>query len=150
MGDPQEAVGGVSQRRQTPWVTTPSFPPGYPDWLAALKLRIRAARLKAAVAVNAELITLYWSIGRDILERQSNQGWGARIVSRLADDLRREFPGTAGFSRANLLYMRAFAEAWPDPQTVQQLVGRLPWGQNIELLAVKDCRRARAPGPGGD
>jgi predicted nuclease of restriction endonuclease-like (RecB) superfamily len=120
-------------------MTGPSTPPGYPDWFAALKDRIRAARLKAAVAVNAELTALYWSIGRDILERQSDQGWGARVVSRLAADLRREFPQTTGFSRANLLYMRAFAEAWPDPQIVQQVVGRLPWGQNVELLAVKDA-----------
>ena len=120
-------------------MTIAPTPPGYPDWFAALKGRIRAARLKAAVAVNAELTALYWSIGRDILERQSDQGWGARVVSRLAADLRREFPDTTGFSRANLLYMRAFAEAWPDPQLVQQVVGRLPWGQNVELLAVKDA-----------
>jgi hypothetical protein len=95
------------------------LPPGHPDWLANPKTRIRAARLRAAVAVNSELITLCSSIGRDILERQSDQGRGARIVSRLADDLRREFSGAAGFSRANLLYMRAFAEAWSNAQTVQ-------------------------------
>lgn len=113
-------------------------PPGYPDWLAALKARIRSTRLLAALAVNSELIGLYWSIGRDILARQAEQGWGSRIVERLAADLRTEFPDARGFSRANLHSMRAFAEAWPDPAIVQRVVGRLPWGQNVELLAVKD------------
>lgn len=115
-----------------------TLPPGYAAWLAELKARITGARLRVTLAVNAELIQLYWSIGRDILSRQSAQGWGARIVDRLAADLRREFPDMRGFSRANLLYMRAFAEAWPEPEIVQHLVGRLPWGQNIALLAVKD------------
>ena len=109
-------------------------PAGYSAWLAELKTRISEARLRASLAVNAELIGLYWRIGRDIVERQERDGWGAKVVDHLAGDLRAEFPGTRGFSRANLLYMRAFAEAWPDPEIVQRVVGRLPWGQNIELL----------------
>jgi predicted nuclease of restriction endonuclease-like (RecB) superfamily len=119
-------------------VTLPAAPDGYPVWLADLKTRIREARLRASLAVNAELISLYWRIGRDILERQTTHGWGTRVVDRLTADLKAEFPDTRGFSRANLLYMRAFAEAWPEPDFVQRVVGRLPWGQNIELLAVKD------------
>jgi len=109
-------------------------PAGYNAWLGELKTRILEARLRASLSVNVELIGLYWRIGRDILERQERDGWGARVVGRLAADLRAEFPGMRGFSRANLLYMRAFAEAWPDPKIVQRVVGRLPWGQNIELL----------------
>jgi predicted nuclease of restriction endonuclease-like (RecB) superfamily len=109
-------------------------PTGYGTWLASLKARIREARVRASLAVNSELIGLYWAMGRDILERQQRDGWGAKVVDRLAADLRAEFPGMRGFSRANLLYMRAFAEAWPDQQIVQRVVGRLPWGQNIELL----------------
>ena len=109
-------------------------PAGYGAWLADLKARIRKARLRASLAVNAELIALYWRIGLDILERQQRDGWGTKVVDRLAADLRAEFPGMRGFSRANLLYMRAFAEAWPDPEIVQRVIGRLPWGQNIELL----------------
>jgi predicted nuclease of restriction endonuclease-like (RecB) superfamily len=109
-------------------------PVGYSPWLAELKNRIREARLRASLAVNAELIELYWRIGRDILERQDRAGWGAKVVDRLARDFRAEFPEMRGFSRANLLYMRAFAEAWPDPEFVQRVVGLLPWGQNIELL----------------
>ena len=111
----------------------------YSDWLGELKGRIRQARLRASLSVNAELIALYWRIGRDILERQDRHGWGAKVVDRLAVDLRAEFAGARGYSRANLLYMRAFAEAWPDPEIVQRVVGRLPWEQNIELLTkLKD------------
>lgn len=107
----------------------------YGAWLAALKDTIRQARLRASLAVNVELIGLYWRIGRDILDRQDRGGWGSKVVERLAADLRAEFPDMRGLSRANLLYMRAFAEAWPDPAIVQRVVGRLPWGQNIELLS---------------
>ncbi len=113
-------------------------PAGYVAWLADLKAKIRDARLRTALAVNSELIMLYWQIGREILDRQARDGWGAKVVNRLAVDLRAEFPESRGFSRANLLYMRAFAEAWPDPAIVQRVVGQLPWGQNIELLGVKD------------
>jgi predicted nuclease of restriction endonuclease-like (RecB) superfamily len=114
-------------------------PAGYGDWLATLKVQIREARLRASLSVNVELISLYWRIGHDILERQDRHGWGAKVVDRLAGDLSAEFEGVKGFSRANLLYMRAFAEAWPDQVIVQRVVGRLPWGQNIELLTkVKD------------
>lgn len=118
-------------------MTTPvPFPDGdgYASLLAELKERIRAARLKAAVAVNQELIMLYWSIGRDILGRQSAEGWGARVVQRLADDLRRDFPEMTGLSARNLNYMRALAEAFPDAEIVQQVVARLPWGHAIKLV----------------
>lgn len=115
----------------------PSFtklPEGYADWLKELKSRIRAAQQKAVLAANSEMILLYWRIGRDILDRQNLQGWGSKVVERLSEDLRREFPNIKGYSRANLLYMRAFAEAWPNQAIVQQLVGQLPWGHNLELL----------------
>ena len=109
----------------------------YADWLGTLKARIRDARLQAALAVNTELIALYWQIGRDILDRQARHGWGARVVDRLARDLRAEFPDSRGFSSANLRYMKSFTAAWPDAEICQRVVGKLPWGQNIELLRVK-------------
>ncbi|MFQ6241859.1 DUF1016 N-terminal domain-containing protein [Sinorhizobium meliloti] len=116
---------------------------GYASLLAELKDRIRTARLKAAVAVNQELILLYWSIGREILARQVAEGWGARVIDRLATDLRRGFPEMTGLSPRNLKYMRAFAEAFPDEEIVQQLVARLPWGHNVKLIAgVENLRRA--------
>ena len=97
-------------------------PAGYDDFLQNLKRRIQAAQVKAVFAVNRELILLYWHIGREILERQREAGWGAKVIERLAADLHREFPGMTGFSRTNLLYMRAFAEAWPEKSFVQQVV----------------------------
>jgi predicted nuclease of restriction endonuclease-like (RecB) superfamily len=117
----------------------PSLPDDYPTLLATLKERIRTARLRAAVAVNQELILLYWSIGRDILARMSAEGWGTKVVQRLARDLRHDFPEMTGLSPRNLTYMRAFAEAYPDQQIVQQVVAQLPWGHNLRLLeTLKD------------
>ena len=114
-------------------------PADYAAWLTDIKSRVVAARQRAALAANAELIQLYWQIGRDILERQAQQGWGSKVIERLARDLREAFPEMKGFSRANLLYMRAFAEAWADAQIVQQTVGQLPWGHNVLLLTrLKD------------
>lgn len=114
-------------------------PAGYVNWLAELKNRIQTAQQRATLAVNRELILLYWQIGRDILARQAEEGWGAKVIDRLAHDLRNAFPEMKGFSRANLMYMRAFAEAWPDEQIVQQAVGQLPWGHNLVLLSkLKD------------
>ncbi len=120
-------------------------PEGYADWLADLKSRIHAAQQRATLAVNRELVLLYWQIGRDILARQAEQGWGAKVIERLAQDLRAAFPETRGFSRANLMYMRAFAEAWPDAEIVQQAVGQLPWGHNLVLLTrLKDSQQRLA------
>ena len=108
--------------------------PQYAEWLTDLKARIQSAQQRAALAVNRELVLLYWQIGRDILERQGREGWGAKVIDRLSRDLRGAFPEMKGFSRANLMYMRAFAEAWPDVEVVQQAVGQLPWGHNLVLL----------------
>jgi predicted nuclease of restriction endonuclease-like (RecB) superfamily len=118
-------------------------PEGYADWLLDLKTRIHSAQQRAALAVNRELVLLYWQIGRDILARQAQQGWGAKVIERLAHDLRTAFPEMRGFSRANLMYMRAFAEAWPDTEIVQQAVGQLPWGHNLVLLSKLKDRAER-------
>lgn len=116
-----------------PTSLTPT-PQGYADWLAELKGRIHTAQQRAALAVNRELVGLYWQIGRDILARQAEQGWGAKVIERLAHDLRTAFPDMKGFSPRNLKYMRAFAEAWPDEAIVQQAAAQLPWGHNLVLL----------------
>lgn len=120
---------------EAPASLTPT-PSGYAEWFTALKERVHAAQQRAAITVNRELFSLYWSLGRDILDRQQQAGWGAGVVERVSHDLRVAFPEMKGFSRANLMYMRAFAEAWPDASTiVQQPVGQLPWGHNLVLLA---------------
>ena len=109
-------------------------PAGYADWLTDLKTRIHTAQQRAALAVNRELVLLYWQIGCDILERQAKQGWGAKVIERLAHDLRTAFPEMKGFSPRNLKYMRAFAEAWPDAEFVQAVVAQLPWYHQLALL----------------
>ena len=124
-------------------VSLTQAPEGYADWLADLKTRIHSAQQRATLAVNRELVQLYWQIGCDILARQAQQGWGAKVIERLAHDLRNAFPDMKGFSRANLMYMRAFAEAWPDEQIVQQAVGHLPWGHNLVLLSKLKNREER-------
>jgi predicted nuclease of restriction endonuclease-like (RecB) superfamily len=103
----------------------------YQELLTRLKSQIQTSQVRAAVAVNQELVLLYWGIGNEILQRQREEGWGAKVIERLADDLRLEFPDMQGLSARNLKYMRTFAEAWP---IVQQPVAQLPWGHNVRLL----------------
>lgn len=104
----------------------------YAERLAEMKVRAHAAQKRATLSVNHELLRLYWRrLGRDILERPAREGWGAGIVDQVSSDLRSAFPEMKGFSRANLIYMQAFAEAWPDPESVQQPVGQFPWGHNL-------------------
>ena len=115
------------------------FPPDYADWLAGIKTRVQAARSRAALAANVELVSLYWQIGNEILQRQQVANWGDKVLDRLASDLRGAFPEMKGFSRANLKFMRAFAQAWPEPAIGQQAVSQLPWGHNVMLLTkLKD------------
>ena len=102
--------------------------------LNGLKQRIRSAQVKAVLAMNQELILLYWQIGREILARQQAEGWGGKVIDRLAKDLKREFPDIQGFSPRNLKYMRTFAEAWPDEQFVHQAGAQIPWKHNCILL----------------
>ncbi|WP_277058743.1 PDDEXK nuclease domain-containing protein [Trichlorobacter lovleyi] len=120
-----------------------SVPEGYADWLMELKSRIHSAQQRATQAVNRELVLLYWQIGRDILARQAEQGWGAKVIERLAHDLRTAFPDMQGFSPRNLKYMRAFAEAWPDAQFVQEVLAQLPWYHQLALLDKLDTPESR-------
>jgi predicted nuclease of restriction endonuclease-like (RecB) superfamily len=120
-------------------MTRDLIPRDYGHFLLELKDRIRQAQLRAALSVNRELVLLYWRIGRDILERQKLHGWGAKIIDRLASDLRTEFTEMKGFSPRNLKYMRAFAEAYPDEAFVQQVAAQMPWFHNCVLIdKVKD------------
>jgi predicted nuclease of restriction endonuclease-like (RecB) superfamily len=110
------------------------LPDGYVELLGGIKERIRSAQLRASLAVNCEMVLLYWQIGREILGRQEQEGWGTKVIDRLATDLRRFFPDMTGLSSRNLKYMRAFAAAWPEEVIVQQLVAQIPWGHNVRLL----------------
>jgi predicted nuclease of restriction endonuclease-like (RecB) superfamily len=139
---PQRPVSEIARQ------PTAGLPPGYADLLEDIKGRIRHAQIRAAVGASRELIRLYWDIGREIVQRQDREGWGKAIVQRLAADLQREFPGMAGFSPQNIWYMRAFYLAWTeevaklqqpvgelDGQNLPQVVGEIPWGHNLQLLA---------------
>lgn len=110
------------------------IPPDYQAFLQTIKSHIQQAQLQAVLAVNRELILLYWQIGRSILERQQQQGWGAKVVDTLANDLHAAFPQMKGFSVRNLKYMRAFALAYPNEPFVQQVAAQIPWGQHCVLL----------------
>jgi predicted nuclease of restriction endonuclease-like (RecB) superfamily len=110
------------------------LPADYPQLLDELKQRIRQERLRVVMAANAAMVLLYWDIGRAILDRQEQEGWGAKVIDRLSADLRREFPEMQGLSPRNLKYMRAFAAAWPDRQIVQQVAAQIPWFHNCVLL----------------
>ena len=121
-----------------------SFLENYPALLTRLRGLICTARVRAALAVNAELVMLYWRIGRDILDQQHQQGWGAKAVDQLAEDLRRKFPEMTGLSPRNVKYIRAFAAGWPDEPVVQQLVAQIPWGHNVRLFGLRE-RPRRTP-----
>jgi predicted nuclease of restriction endonuclease-like (RecB) superfamily len=84
----------------------------YKKFITSFKAKIRSAQVKAAVAVNKELIKLYWEMGKEILEKQEQEGWGSNVLERVVKDLQKEFPGVEGFSRRNMFRMRAFYQAY--------------------------------------
>ena len=163
---PAESKGALARRsrppRSGPAKVQPSrikLPPGYTKLLEDLKDRIRQAQVRAAWAVNRELIALYWHIGKSIVERQQAEGWGAAVIDRLAADIQSAFPGIQGFSPSNISRMRAFYLAWRDqivisaqpvpnltfsfsaqavPETEgpiwPPLVAEIPWGHHVVLL----------------
>jgi predicted nuclease of restriction endonuclease-like (RecB) superfamily len=106
----------------------------YDEFLRSLKDRIRQAQVRAALSVNSELVLLYWNIGREILARQQETGWGGKVIDRLAKDLKQAFPDMQGFSSRSLKYMRSFAEAYPDLSIVQEVLAQITWYHNLALL----------------
>jgi predicted nuclease of restriction endonuclease-like (RecB) superfamily len=127
-------------------------PSGYNDIVLLLKEKIRNARLKAVLTANAQLLEIYWEIGKVIAEQEESEGWGTKTIDRLSVDLRVEFEDMKGFSIRNLRYMRDFYKAYPFPQIWQQLVAKtettdiqsisiwqqlvakLPWGHHTVIL----------------
>lgn len=123
----------------TDLITKPiEFTPEYKTLLSELKNKIRSARFQAALAVNKEVIHLYWYIGKQILEKQTESTWGTKLVEILSRDLRNLFPETSGFSVPNLKRMRLFAQTYPN-EISSQAVSQLPWGHiSVLLHKVKD------------
>jgi predicted nuclease of restriction endonuclease-like (RecB) superfamily len=120
------------------WYRDPMESKKYALLLEQIKTRVREARLRAAVAVNHELVLLYWHIGREILKRQGAEGWGTKVVGRLSRDLRREFPDMRGFASRNLNYMLAFARTWPELSILQMVSAKLTWSHNTALIDKLD------------
>ncbi|MFF3817122.1 YhcG family protein [Streptomyces bluensis] len=116
-----------------------ALPSWYGDLLGEVKETVAGARLRAQRAVNTELVQMYWQIGKLILARQEQEGWGTKVVGRLAADLKAAFPNQRGFSRSNLMYMQKMARTWPEP-IVQQPVGQLPWGHITVLMDKLETR----------
>ena len=110
------------------------MPKNYGEFLAKLKERISGERVKAILSANSALVLMYWDIGQSILERQLNEGWGAKVIDRLSHDLKTAFPDMSGFSPRNLKYMRKFAESWPDKAIVQEVLAQITWYHNLALL----------------
>ena len=111
------------------------LPENYKELFLSVKERVRSAQLAALRVVNKELVGLYWDIGRLIVERQKEAGWGKFVVQRLSEDLRREFPGVSGFSVQNLWYMRQLFVEYKDNERLQPLVGEIAWAHNLAIMS---------------
>ena len=124
-------------------MSTLPLPANYARALEDLKAKVRSSQIRAVLSANSELIHLYFEIGHYLTEQ--GRQWGSKVVEHLARDLRAEFPDMSGFSRTNLFYMRKLHQAWADaPETVQQLVGLIPWGHHITLVTKVDDPTERA------
>lgn len=106
----------------------------YQDFIESLKGEIAQQRVRTALKASSDLICLYWRIGHAVLTKQSEEGWGAKVIDRMSEDLQESFPGMAGFSARNIKYMRKFAECWPRYEFVQRTVAQIPWRSNIVLM----------------
>jgi predicted nuclease of restriction endonuclease-like (RecB) superfamily len=113
---------------------TSTMPGWYPALLASVSDHITTGHRRAVAAANAELLAAYWSIDREILDRQHEEGYGTKVIDRLSADLKKRFPEARGYLPRNLKYMRAFAAAWPEREVVQRGVAQLPWRHHIALL----------------
>jgi predicted nuclease of restriction endonuclease-like (RecB) superfamily len=110
------------------------MPAWYPEMLAAVADKVSSGRVRAITAVNHELVATYWAVGKEILDRQSQEGWGAKVIDRLSADLRDKFPGLKGFSSRNFLFMRSFSSTWDLAAIVKAPLSQLPWYHHIALM----------------
>jgi predicted nuclease of restriction endonuclease-like (RecB) superfamily len=125
----------------------------YKSFFIDIKNRIREAQYNALKKVNTELITMYWDIGKLIVEKQKEFGWGKSIVENLSNDLQNEFPGTGGLSSANLWRTRNFYLTYSDDRKLAPLVREIGWSNNIIIMEKYECggsykfkARGRCPG----
>ncbi len=107
----------------------------YIDFVKEIKQKIHSAKSKAVLSVNKQMVTLYFEIGKEIVLKQESMGWGRSIVEEMSKDLQAEFGKRSGFSSQNLWYMRQFFTIYKETANLQQLVGEIPWGQNILIFS---------------
>jgi predicted nuclease of restriction endonuclease-like (RecB) superfamily len=108
----------------------------YRDFLLEIKQRIRSAQIKAATAVNQELLRLYWDLAAQIVAKQQEATWGDRFLAQMSQDLKSEFPDMKGFSQRNLEAMRQWYRFWSkESKIAQQLVAQIPWGHNLVIIS---------------
>jgi len=112
----------------------------YKNFLVEIKNKVRSSRLQAALAINREVVSLYWHIGKEIIKLQAKTDWGNKLIDRVSRDLQNAFPETHGFSKTNLKYMRIFAHLYPDG-IGQQIVDQLPWGHIAFIIRIKDHQK---------
>ena len=106
----------------------------YLKFIEEVKAEIQKQRISVVLNANSSMICLYWNIGKAIMKKQEEEGWGAKVIDRMSKDLKDAFPEMSGFSPRNIKYMRKFAECWPDFEIVQRVVAQIPWRSNISLL----------------
>ena len=110
--------------------------PEYQSFLAQAESQVRQIRTRIAQSVNKAAISLYWWLGEHIVQHQNQHSWGKAVVERLSKDLKTAFPDAKfGFSPQNLWYMRQFYLEYHNKPNLQQLVGEIPWGQNLLILS---------------
>lgn len=115
----------------------------YLQFIEDIIKQIKKQRISTILNANSGMICLYWNIGKAILKKQGEEGWGAKVIDRMAKDLKDEFPDMSGFSPRNIKYMRKFAECWPDFEIVQRVVAQIPWRTNRMLLDKLDNQESR-------
>lgn len=113
------------------------LPKGYTEWRKGIIELIEKAKYQTSLRVNADLLSLYWHIGCDILEKQKREGWGAQVVNQLSRDLMQRFPDDRGYSARNLREMKRFAESYPDFPFVQVPLAKLQGETNWQVALAK-------------
>ncbi len=106
----------------------------YLSFIDNIKNEIKKQRLSVVLSANASMICLYWNIGKAILNKQAEEGWGSKVIDRISKDINDAFPDMSGFSPRNIKYMRKFAEVWNDYEIMQRTAAQIPWRSNILLM----------------
>jgi len=106
----------------------------YLGFIEEIKNKIDKQRLKVVMQANSNMLHLYWDIGNNILRKQQEDGWGAKVIDRISHDLKERYPQMSGFSARNIKYMRKFAKTWRDYEIVQRVAAQIPWRSNILLM----------------